>query len=134
MHTFRRILAAVALMLGLSTAVVLHDSLPVSAWSVTCVASPSSGGAQPSYGGEWCQSNAAGGVYHRVAINCKYVLFAISHTYWVYGPSVGEGEWSWASCGNHYKDGPNSSRPDWVIHMHAEFNPCCPSPNSSGSW
>jgi len=133
-HMVRRLLLALALTLGLSTAVTLHDALPASAWTANCVSSPSSSSGAPSYGGAWCVTNQVGGTLHRVAINCKYVLFGISHTYWVYGPAVGEGDWSWAYCGNHYKDGPNSSRPDWVIHLNIQFNPCCPSPNSSGSW
>lgn len=132
MNKIRALIVAV-LMAASSIFVIATDVTPASAWTASCVFAPSN----PSgsyYGGANCSTNRIGGAFHRVVINCKYTLYAINHTYNVYGPWVSDFDWSWANCGNHHKD--NNSNPDWVIHIHADFSPSdqYAGGGSSGSW
>lgn len=127
-----RVFLLALLMLATSVFVTATNVTPVSAWTASCVFSPGPTTTHYGYGGAFCSTNRIGGAFHQVAVNCKYILIGIAHTYWVNGPWTPDNQWSWAYCGHHAQDGPNNN--DWVIHIHANFDPNDGGGGSSGSW
>lgn len=140
MKHLRRILTALALLLGLTVApVAVHQ---VAAGYISCPFSPGSR-IGSTYGGTYCTNSLPGSYpfYYRSRITCEYWTPGIpgnwdKHNYTVRGPiyAVNTYNWSWSYCSNHgqYKS-PGVPGADFVLHLCAEFDPPGYGTGSGGS-